>query len=597
MSSMALMQATVWFPLLLWLADRVMESTDRGRTGRLIGGTGLLFGMLILVGNAQIVFYEALLLACYLVGHVFSAREGRGWRLGRSAGMLGWMLLAGGLIGAVIWVPAREFAALTVRESVDVNFYKLGTWLTPSRLASAFYFPAYGQPTEMVHWASSLIYIGLLPSMLALLRLMGIRVNWQKDAPLVVMGAVALFLAFGWNNPANHLLVKIPPFSMLRYQGRFALGAMLALIGLGSAAISDVRFERKDVTRALIIVFISVFFFLLNAKHSAAILWGAFVLVADIALTWWAIATMGKSVAGRFPFWAAAYLLFHLVIVFPIGRIATMPAARFQQALTFFDQLHRSDGLPPRLLVIDVGRFADRDLLAFNKFIPQDNLPNLCAGNTSVFKGVQTMDPYTPLMPKEWEQIISEKIEPGFARIDESGILDSNTSGQIEVLGVDYVVTSGRATRILGFRPVDLDLSLAFGPNARMFVSDRQRPRLMVAPDREMTMHAAGEMRLTPNGAEIDVPTTVPSNCLIEISKDPNWVVTLDGEKVEPKVVNTVFQGVHIANPGQHRIEMRYEAGSVVTGGIMSLVGLLLAAGWLLLAGRGGTSLDTNPHK
>jgi hypothetical protein len=437
-SSMALMQAAVWFPLLLWLADRIVESTDSRRAGLLDGWASLLAGMLIFVGNIQIVFYEFLLLGFYLLGHVFSSKEGRGRRLGRSVGLLSAMLVIGGLIGAVIWMPALEFARTTVREDTGGGFYNLGTWLTPSRLASAFYFPAYGRQTEMVHWASSLNYVGLLPSIMVLLRIMGIRVNWRRDAPLIVMGGVALFLAFGMNNPVNHALAKIPPFSMFRYQGRFALGGLVGLIGLAAAWMSDRMsvivpptvpsntsasfnggtadntspplaggIKGGGIIGALAIVFISLFSFLLYAAHSKAILWGGFVLLADIALTWWAIASMMQGTGTRsgrrrlsfttsasvrrpdrvpVPVWLVAYVLFHLILVFPIGRLATMPVAKFQQALSFFDHLRRGelrspvqsagspgspafldhhkrfDGLLYRLLVIDVGRFADRDL-------------------------------------------------------------------------------------------------------------------------------------------------------------------------------------------------------------------------------------------
>ena len=491
---MALMQATVWFPLLLWLADRAMESTDRKRTALMIGWSGLLFGMLILVGSAQIVFYEGFLLFFYLIGYVFQAREGRGWRFGRAVGMTAWMALIGGLIGAVILLPAREFASLTVRESIEPGFYRLGTWLTPSRLAAAFYFPAYGRPAEVTNWASSLIYVGLMPSMLALMRLLGIRVNWRKDAPLIVMGGVALFLAFGWNNPVNHLLVKIPPFSMLRYQGRFAIGAIVGLIGLACTGMSEYwsrteegGLNKRQIVWILSIILVSLFFFILNAARSKAILWGAIVLIVDIGLTWWAVVSLGKrTMSSRLPLWAAVYVVFHLLIVFPVGRIITMPETEFHQALQFFDQLHRSDGLPPRLLAIDIGTIEDRDLLAFNKFTPQDNLPNLCAGNTSIFKNVQTMDPYTPLRPKEWADIIRDKIDRAFKNVDQSGILDANTSGLLEQIGVDYVVTSGRTTRIPGFARMNVDLADAFGPNARMFVAEREHPRLLLTAEGDM---------------------------------------------------------------------------------------------------------------
>ena len=102
-----------------------------------------------------------------------------------------------------------------------------------------------------------------------------------------------------------------------------------------------------------------------------------------------------------------------------------------------------------------------------------------------------------------------------------------------------------------------------------------------------------------PNGAEIDVSTNGPADYEIEISTNPNWIVTLDGDRIKPGVVGDVWLAVHIPNAGDHKIVLKYDAGSVVRGGIISLVGLVLGIGWILSAGmrKPESNIDINPKQ
>ncbi len=598
-TSMALLQAVVWFPLLLWLADRILEEPRPRAIRFLIGALGLMGGMLMLVGSAQMAFYEGFLLSFYLLGHVLAAKDHWKQRLGRSVGALAVMGLGALLIGAVIWIPTQEFTAITIRETVGKNFYLLGTWLTPSRLATAFYFPAYGRPAETVGWASSLFYVGLVPTLLAMFRLAGIKVNWRRDAPLIVMFGVALFLAFGMNNPLNHLLVKFPPFSLFRYQGRIAIGVLMALIALGGHWLSDVYWkplddkqqgEGPDPARTktmlkwcLVIVFACLLAFLLNAHRSTAIKWGGIVFVVDVLLGWWAFASLLRNRGSRrFPLWLAVYMIFHLAIVYPVGRFATMKTETYREALTFFDRLERSDGLPPRLLIVDVGKFEDRDLLALNLLGPQDSLPNLCAGNTAVFAGVQTLDPYTPLRPVEWNRIIRREIVSGFEESSEDGILDSVTANLLHVLGIDAVVTCGDVNDIPGYELVSEDLEPAFGSGTRLYMAEIERPRVWMADEMWGDEGFSYELTLLRNGARVELATDTGGPCMVEISHSPNWDVKLDGRPAVLSQAGGVFAAIEIPDPGDHVIEFEYRTDSFRRGAILSIAGVVILAMWIL---------------
>ncbi len=613
-SSMAILQSIVWFPLLLWLADRFVETSDNYRL-RLYGGFIFLFGgMLMLIGSAQMAFYQGFFLTWYLLGHSLSDRDHRVSRILRGISLLAALAFGAILIGAVIWIPAREFAEGTIRGAPGTSFYFLGSnWLLPQRLASAFYFPAYGRPTEMVGWASSLIYVGLLPTLLVLARLLGIRVNWSKDAPFIVMGAVALFLAIGMYNPLNHLLIKIPPFEFFRYMGRYSIGVIVAMIGLaanflsarfpadGEQAEFTPPFNRKLVAWLLTIAFLGLLAFILTTFRSKAVLVGGIILLIDIAITWWACVLINRSPSNkRFQAWIAVYLLFHLVIVFPVGRLATMRTENFRSSLEFFDLIKREDGQPARLLVTDVGRFADRDLLAFNMWGPQTHLPNICAGNTSVFAGVQSMDPYTPMMPVEWYRIIREQIEPAFKDAGEinNGILPNEASEFLYNLGIDAIVTSGRVVEIPDYILNEVDIGDYFTSDARLFTSTKVRPRAWFLPHPDVfevpgdenyslsTRHT-GEINYGmmidygPNSLSLEFAAREQGWLIVEASRNANWSITLDGNPTQSMQANEVFQAIPILTPEYHTCEFKYKINN--TGFIVSGAGLAGIIIWFIL--------------
>ena len=666
-TSMALFQSIVWFPLLLWLADRYIDTPDC-RVRRLIfGWLFILGGMLVFVGSAQMAFYQGFLLFWYLIGTIAADRSKEALRPLKALGIIASLILGAVLIGAIIWIPAMEFARTTVREASGKAFYFLGSnWLTPVRLASLFYFPAYAKQTDVVGWASSLIYIGLLPTIAAMLRLAGIKVNWKKDAPLIVMGAVALILAFGMRNPVNHILIKFPPFEMFRYQGRFALGVIVALIPLACSWMSEnmngVNFSRTRLKWVIGIVFALFAVFILTTLRAKPVLIGGIILVIDILLSWYGISalmryslryptlqrgsvqskngptinrptinggvptgesippryptlqrgsvqskyrptinrpTINGGVPGTFPNWIALYLIFHLVIVFPVGRLATMKAGNFNEAMKFFETIRRDDGVEPRLLVTGVGKFADRDLLEFNHWEPQDHLPNLCAGNTGAMYGVQVMDPYTPLRPLVWDRLIRETISKEFENATDGTPLDNRTALFLEFLGIDAVVTTSNINEIRGYHLVQTGLEPAFGSDARLFIADEGQARVYADVSGPEHRPGKGSISISSNMAIIkteyypwhryQIDLGFGPQYVIEISADLGWEAWLKGERIKPDVYNlerlkdpevpdailTPFLGTH-GFTDIDQLQLIFRPKSVRIGGIVSILGILI---------------------
>jgi hypothetical protein len=500
-------------------------------------------------------FYEGLLLFFYLLGHVFSSKQGFKKTSISSAWILISLLIGAVVLGAVIWMPTGEFAATTAREMSDKAFYKTGSnWLHPLRLVSAFYFPAYGKQTEVVGWASSIFYIGLLPTILAILRLLGIKTNWRKDAPLIMMGGLALFLAFGMLNPVNHLLIEIAPFSMFRYQGRIAPGVLVALIGLAGHFLSnipgddEVKVEvdqgliRKRLVVSIGIIFVLLVGFLLIANRSTAILIGGGVFIVDLVLGW----------------------------------LFTMDLGKFNNAMKFMDHVQRLDSQPARLLAVDIGRFAERDLL---EMTPLNGFPNLCGGNTGVFREIQIMDAYTPLRPVDWDRLVGNEIWKGF---QESGtMLGYETAAKLESIGIDYVITSGDVNTIPGYSEVtDVELSISWGEGTRFYRIDDPLPRVWALNLNETGKDEVGILELSRNGARAEIDTTADA-VIVEISYDRNWVVTVDGDPVEVNPYYGIFCEVN-TGPGEHVIEFSYFPASVKKGSAISFIGLILVLAWII---------------
>ncbi|MFH1675916.1 MAG: hypothetical protein ABIC40_02740, partial [bacterium] len=498
-TSMAILQSVIWFPLLLWLSDKLM-SEDNTKTRSLIASIlAFLGGILMTIGSAQMAFYQLFLLFWYLIGHVFASEKNHKGRISKAS--LGFISTIAGavLLGAAIWIPASEFARTTVRDMAGGNFYNLGsTWLSPGKIATGFIFPAYEKQTDIVGWASSLFYIGLLPSFLALIRLTGIRKHFRDDLPLIIMGAVALFLAFGMNNPVNHALVKFAPFSYFRYQGRISIGVLIALIALGSHFLSSIGqnlkiFEtRFSLPIAVGIIAVFAILFLRHFDYPKSIQIGLAIFAIDIILTANAILSLKGENARRYlPEVLTIYLLFHLVIVYPVGRLATMYSPNFNNALRVFRYIERPDGLPPKLLVASTNKFSNMDLLDFNLWTPQTEFPDLLAGNAPIFSAIRTMDPYTPLRPIEWDKIIRREILPQFSsfciedvsRLDmEPHVIDRKTYDSFRLLGIDAIIANQSGETIEGYHDLGVDISAGFDKYARLYVADNFKPQAWVAP-------------------------------------------------------------------------------------------------------------------
>lgn len=96
----------------------------------------------------------------------------------------------------------------------------------------------------------------------------------------------------------------------------------------------------------------------------------------------------------------------------------------------------------------------------------------------------------------------------------------------------------------------------------------------------------SGSARLTRyDDDRVTIATSSPRRSVLVLTdvSYPGWKATVDGKDVDLERVNYLQRGVAVG-PGAHTVEMRYEPASWRVGWILSLIGVLVAAG-LVIAG------------
>lgn len=88
-----------------------------------------------------------------------------------------------------------------------------------------------------------------------------------------------------------------------------------------------------------------------------------------------------------------------------------------------------------------------------------------------------------------------------------------------------------------------------------------------------------------PHAVEVEATLAAPGLVVLADSFYPGWQATVDGHPARIVPVNHLFRGVPTA-AGTHRVRFEYRPASVQQGALLSVVGLVLAAGAMLMARR-----------
>ena len=106
-------------------------------------------------------------------------------------------------------------------------------------------------------------------------------------------------------------------------------------------------------------------------------------------------------------------------------------------------------------------------------------------------------------------------------------------------------------------------------------------------------VRSARILSYTSQEVQIDADTNHPSLLVLNDSDYPGWKAYVDGRQARVYPANYMFRGV-LLTPGKHMVRFAYEPASFVTGAVLSGIGLLCLAAFVLWSLR--RSRIAEPH-
>ena len=302
-----MVNAATWFPLLLYLSDRLVT----GRNKLNVVWLSLVLALQLLAGHAQLWFYGLCLIGAYTLFRAWpaAAPQADGSAAARNAAFgpqanpqpaywprvtaiirAGWRLVAAVglsvLIAAVQLVPSAELASQSPRgegaERIFALTYSFWPWRFVTLLAPDFF----GNPARGNYWGygnywEDHAYVGVLPLILGFLAMgyyLKCKIFGGRSQPATATAAtgfgcgtpaqplkvvpffatfivLSLLLALGWNTPI-YLWVfdHVPGFDLFQAPARLLIWYTLAIVvlaGVGAQVFESTARNRPHLRRFL----------------------------------------------------------------------------------------------------------------------------------------------------------------------------------------------------------------------------------------------------------------------------------------------------------------------------------------------------------
>lgn len=244
--------AIMWFPLLLYLAERFISEKKLAFCGCI----GLILGIEILGSGPQIFLYSSFMLFLYIALRMLYEKKGL---LKISSGLLLAVTL-GVLIGSVQLIPMLEYSKYSIRsEGLDYDIasmhslpgYALITFLMPEFFGRGELYWGFWKYSS---FSEQYIYVGLVTLVLLLMALFFVRKN--KYASIFAMIALfAILFSFGRYLPIFWLFHKLPLFSAFRAPVRmmvFFVFSAAVISGLSLDALSNIDDRKKKAMQNIL---------------------------------------------------------------------------------------------------------------------------------------------------------------------------------------------------------------------------------------------------------------------------------------------------------------------------------------------------------
>ena len=241
---MATTHSMAWIPLIFYFA----RLSFLKKSMRYVVLTGLTLGLQSLIGYVQMAAYTLFaLMLFYLWELSLTVAETKQWRsAGRLLGYLAVMLIVFAGVAAVLMIPTYELGSLSIRKLVDFDEAVAGmspvhliSLLLPNFFGGLKNKPMTPEPRELTE---TLLYIGVLPLILAFLSLRQLKHLPKRDYFWPVCSVLFTALSFGGETfLAEAIYYLVPGFNYLhRLVNYFAIAnvCLCLLAGLGMNALT-----------------------------------------------------------------------------------------------------------------------------------------------------------------------------------------------------------------------------------------------------------------------------------------------------------------------------------------------------------------------
>jgi len=481
--TVGLFEAVTWLPGFYWGIERAVMSAVEGRKSGWVMWvmfTSMCVAMMLLAGSSQIAFYGMLGGVFYLGGLCLLGIKTKKlvvWGLVS----LGVTAVVAAVLAAVQLIPTSIFSQLSYRvQDAGFEYYRIGTWLNFPRLASLFVFPAISEPEEILHYVTSLGYIGFLPAMLV-----GIALSLHRKymnpilAPFMLV-FFGVLLAFGLNIALNEDLITYPGFRLFRALGRMILPTVVGFFALAAVGLdrmidygvdgSKKAAINKGITGTVIVSVILVVWlviyeglplsgFLTIGLINLGI--GAVVVLALLGI--YMNAGNRKVLVGVL----VAWLVLQVVSIIPLSLAITMSRSGFERVadkLSLGGTVESNDPLRSARVLIGNERDVWDPLLeriGSGVLTPGEELPIPAFGNELTLADIGVVNAYTPLVTDRWHEIAHEYAASGL-------VLEDVTEASIRLrlilalTGTDALVVPEAFTGGYGFVEAGSDVEGVF---------------------------------------------------------------------------------------------------------------------------------------
>lgn len=589
---------------------------------------GVLVALQSLTGDPQSVVFSAL--AGLLFTILGSDRRGK-WNA-----LLGGFTLAA-VLSAVQLLPAAELLGLSTRSNPGQGFFRDFAF-HPARIAELFFSFPFGRYTDPpFFWAHFAVrgpgalpfalsgYLGISALFVAVL---GIQSNRQTALALALFG-VGLLFALGPYGPAGALLASVPPFRYFRYCEKYLY---LASLGFGVAVASGMArvWVEKMAWRRLwallaAVTLLGLCILVASTARDPLLQWGTSLLqsrgvraqpsqVLDAALysgssalLWAGLAVLVLVLLQRQKHPIYRWLLLAVVscdlLLAARPVVWTAPKEIYQVTPAAVAELQRHSPVHPFRYfrdLADLERKAPGELSLEGRIARRAWELGTLKSNFAGAFGLEETSGYGAVSLARWDKLaLSLYDQPAkLAAIFGACLaLSSDGVNRLSAVGFRQVSSAARlglgiflaptcTERLRTVQSIQRVGSLEAGVEAlRQSEVDLSKTAFVEGEDSRIFQPAElSNIQVEPRRAAVRVVAPESGAFVVfATSHYPGWSAHLDGGREDRlRIVNTATMGAWVP-PGTHTLEFRFAEPMLITGAVISFLGVIITV-WMLLA-------------